>query len=83
MSEKKKKPVVEYRAGSVRASVWARTKKSNSGDDYVEYAVSFSKSYRDGDGNWKNSDSYFPSDLPLLDLVCNKAMDWIHFAYKE
>lgn len=83
MAEKKGKPVVEFRAGNVRASIWARKKKSNSGSDYTEYAVTFSKSYRDADGEWKNSDSYFPSDLALLGLVTVQAQNWIYFAYKE
>jgi len=41
------------------------------------YNVTFSRSYKDGNNNWKDSASFGPDDLLLLAKVADEAHTWI------
>lgn len=66
---KNNKPVANVRIGSVTASIW-----ENKGDKGSFLSASFQRSYKDKDGNWKNSESFGPT--ALLELA--KAADAAH-----
>jgi len=66
--ETKKPPVGKVRVGSVTASIWENTK-----DSKIFYSVTFERRYKDGDGNWKSSDSYGPGDLLELAKAADRA----------
>ena len=76
MSEEKSKPVKKFRVGGIVASVWEHKK-----DDVTSQSVTFQKSYKDGD-EWKETNSYFPQDLPKLALVSKKAYEFVS-GFKE
>lgn len=66
------KPHSQIRCGSVIASIWENPRKSGEGS---YQSVTFQRLYRDGDGNWKYSDSFFESDLLALSRAAEKAFD--------
>ena len=63
------KPVDEVRIGAVKAAIWR-----NETDNGSRYNVTFSRSYRDSEGNWKSTSSFGRDDL----LVVAKVADWAH-----
>ena len=71
-------PVKQFRAaGGVSAAVW-RNESQQGGRTVVTHSVHFQKRYFDErDQTWKTSESYFPSDLPRLRLVIEKAYEYV------
>jgi hypothetical protein len=66
---------INFRLGRVRASVW-----SNESENGPWYSVSFSRLYKDKDGQWQDSTRFSREDLPLL----MKAADQVHtFLYRQ
>ena len=62
------KPHDEVRIGAVKAAIW-----QNQAGDRTRYNVSFSKSYRDADGQWKTTQSFGRNDLLVLAKVADQA----------
>lgn len=75
MSEQNQ-PVKKFRAGGISASIW-RNEREAGGETVVDFSVSFQKRYRDGEGAWKDSETFFAYDLPQLELVVRKAYDYL------
>jgi len=73
----KAKPVHEVRLGKIRAAIWA-----NSSENGTRHNVTFSRLYRDEEGNWKDSTSFSRDDLPLIEKVADLAHFWIFEAAK-
>jgi hypothetical protein len=71
--ETKKSPVRKIRAGSVTASIWENVK-----DGKTRTSVTVQRSYKNGDGQWKNSDSYGGAELLELAKVALAAYDELH-----
>ena len=67
------KPVNEFKVGRVRAAVWA-----NESENGVWFSVSFSRLYKDKDGNWKDSTSFSRDDLPLLMKAADQAHTFLY-----
>lgn len=67
-----KKPVKTYQAGKIKAAIW----ESKDEEGRLHYSVTFTKSYKQ-DGQWKESNSFFPDELPRLVLVSNQAFQFI------
>ena len=70
-------PIKEFRAGQIKASVWENEKKNGKGETVKYLSVNIEKSYKDKEGNWKTSSTYFCEDLPKLQLVTAKAFEYI------
>jgi hypothetical protein len=66
------KPVT-FKVGRVRAAVWA-----NEGETGVWHSVTLSRLYKDKDGNWQDSTSFFPEDLPLLIKAADQAHTYLY-----
>ena len=71
------KPEREFRVGQVKATIWSRERIGVKDQNAKAYSVSIQKSYQDDNGNWKNSTSFFPDDLPKLQLVLAKAYEYV------
>jgi len=71
-------PVQEFRiGGTITASVW-RNETQQGGRTLSNHSVQIQKRYYDkADGAWKTSSSYFPDDLPRLELAVRNAYEWI------
>lgn len=74
------KPVKTFRSGGVKASVWKNTTEKN-GQSIEFYNVSVTRSYKDKDGNWQETNNYTSADLPKLSAVARLAFD--HLNVKE
>ena len=73
MQTKKQKPIHEVRLGLIKAAVW-----KNETENGVRYNVTFSRIYKkDGDDDWKSTDSFGRDDLLLLGKVADQAHSWI------
>ncbi|MDE0165193.1 MAG: hypothetical protein OXL36_08870 [Bryobacterales bacterium] len=64
------KPVAEVRVGAVKAAIWPNQTESGA----VRHNVTFSRIYKDADGNWKSTSSFGRDDL----LVVAKVADMAH-----
>ena len=69
----KKKPVHELRLGRIRAAIWENDTRNG-----AFHNVTFSRLYRDADGNWQDSGSFARDDLPLLEKVSDRVHTWIY-----
>jgi hypothetical protein len=70
------RPVQTIRYGSVRAAIW-RNVVDNGNASRPMYSVTFSRSYKDGENNWKNGTSFGLDDLLILAKVADEAHSWI------
>ena len=53
------KPVAEVRVGAVKAAIWPNQTESG----VVRHNVTFSRIYKDAEGNWKSTSSFGRDDL--------------------
>lgn len=68
-----KKPVFDIRAGGIQVSVW-----ENETEKYgVMRSLTFTKSYKDKAGDWKETQSYKPNDIALLQLCLIKVQEFL------
>lgn len=75
----KNKPEKKFRAGAVTATIWR-----NQTEDNKEYStVSFERSYKDKNGEWKNTNSLRVNDLPKAAMVISKAYEFLALNEKE
>jgi len=76
----KQKPIKEFRIGWIQVAVWKNESQEN-GKTIVKHSVRIQKRFRDEDGEYKDTNNYFPDELPKLALAVNKAYEFI--ALKE
>ena len=62
------KPHDEVRIGTVKAAIW-----QNQAGDRTRYNVTFSRIYRDAEGQWKTTQSFGRNDLLVLAKVADQA----------
>ena len=70
------RPVHTIRYGAIQAAVW-RNIVDNSNASRPMYGVTFSRSYKDDDNNWKDSASFGLDDLLLVAKIADEAHSWI------
>lgn len=70
------RPAQTIRYGAVRAAIW-RNIVDNGNASRPMYSVTFSRSYKDGQNNWKESGSFGFDDLLLLAKAADEAHSWI------
>jgi hypothetical protein len=70
------RPACTIRYGAVRAAIW-RNVVDNGNASQPMYSVTFSRSYKDGQNNWKESSSIGFDDLLLLAKAADEAHTWI------
>ena len=63
------KPVAEVRVGAVKAAIWPNQTESGA----VRYNVTFSRIYKDAEGNWKSTSSFGRDDLLFVAKVADQA----------
>ncbi len=72
MATHNRKPATSFRCGSVNAAIW-----ENTGEKGPFFSVTFSRPYKDAEGNWKNSTSYGLNDLDAMSSVAEMAKSWV------
>jgi len=75
-------PIKVIRAGGISASVW-KDEVEKDGATVVRHSVRIQKRFRQDNGEWKNTDYFFPEDLPKLQLVAAKAFEYISMKASE
>ena len=65
-------PATAFRSGNVNVAVW-----ENTGETGPFFSITFSRPYKDAQGNWKNSSSYGLNDLDSLSTLAELAKDWV------
>ena len=76
MSEPNNRPPEKtFRAGHVEAAVWSNEKQED-GCTVIQKSIRIQKRYKDKEGNWKSTDFFFPSEIPDLELVAHKAIEY-------
>ena len=66
------KPATAFRSGNVNAAIWENTVEQG-----AFFSVTFSRPYRDAQGNWKNSSPYGLNDLDSLSSLAEMAKDGV------
>ncbi len=62
----------------VSAAVWRRERITQDGQATRDFSISIGKRYKDkATGDWKSSSSFFPDDLPHVELVVRKAFEYV------
>lgn len=69
-------PERKFSAGGISATVWNNVGEGKTGA--VTYrTVSFQRTYKDKEGNWKTSNSLRIHDLPKAQVVLQKAYEYL------
>ena len=71
-------PEKKFKAGSVAATVW-----QNEGKNGKYAMVKLSRTYRDKENNWKETNSFREADIPKAKLVLGKAYEHLQFNSPE
>jgi len=69
MSSTNNKPVAEVRIGAVKAAIWPNQTESG----VVRHNVTFSRIYKDANGDWKSTSSFGRDDLLVVAKVADQA----------
>ncbi|WP_300016426.1 hypothetical protein [uncultured Roseobacter sp.] len=70
--QKKKTPVERLRDGNIKASVWENTHEKG-----AHHSVTFSRSYQDKEGQYRDTQSFGQNDLLKLSRLAEKSYDAI------
>ncbi len=62
------RPTATVRIGAVKAAIW-----ENQAGERTRYNVTFSKRYRDAEGQWKTTHSFGRKDLLVLAKVADQS----------
>ncbi len=70
------RPIHEIRMGTTKAVIWCNAVQ---GGDQVRHNAVLQRLYKkDGEKDWKTSDSFGRDDLLVVARVAQKAADWIY-----
>jgi hypothetical protein len=69
-SQTKTPPVETLRDGAIKAAIWR-----NESENGVFFGVTFARTYKNGEGNLQDTDSYSGSQLLRLARLAEKAYD--------
>ena len=72
MATQLSRPVQSFQCATVRASIW-----KNEGKRGAYYAITFSRTFTDGDGLPKTSGSFGKNDLSAVATVVAQAEGWV------
>ncbi|MBU1985345.1 hypothetical protein KJ815_13180, partial [bacterium] len=76
MDQPNERPVMEFRAATIKAAIWAE-RRQEQGRTVIRYTVKIQKRYFDKNSNeWRTTEYFFPNDLPRLCLVAAKAFEY-------
>jgi len=71
------KPIKDFKAGNnIQASIW-RNETQKDGQTVVRYSIRIQKRFRKKNGDYENTDYFFPDDLPRLVVVTQSAFEYI------
>ncbi len=71
----KPQPIKKFQAGAVTAPIWENPDTQDPTKTYK--TVSFDRTYKDKQGNWKKANSLRTTDLPKAVIVLKKAYEFL------
>jgi hypothetical protein len=71
------KPLCKIQAGQVSAALWENKITTKDGNEMDVLKVTLQRRYKDKDGNWKSSNSFGRSEIPLAIFCLGKAFNHI------
>jgi hypothetical protein len=75
----RQRPTHEIRIGRLRATIWANQHETQG----TWYSITLTRSYKDGQGQWKSASSFGRDDLLVLGELTRMAFHWIHRQHQE
>ena len=66
------KPVSTLRYGHIKATIWENASKKG-----LFFSTTFSRSFKDQSGTWRNGASFGLNDLEALLTVAREAKEWM------
>lgn len=69
------KPTAVFRFRNVSAAVFPQEVKTDAGAVRTAFSISLKKSYKDAKGEWQNSHTLWPDDLPLAVMALQKCYE--------
>ena len=72
MTDQKNRPVDTLRDGNLKAAIW-----ENEREDYTAHSVQFRRSYRDKEGQLRDTDSFAKGELLRLARLAEQSYDRI------
>ena len=72
MATETTRPIHSFHCATVRASIW-----KNDGKYGACYAITFSRTFTDGDGHPKTSGSFGTQDLSAVSTVIRQVEGWV------
>jgi hypothetical protein len=70
----RQKPAHKVRLGRIHGTVW----ENHHAEQGPWYSVSFTRSYKDGQGQWQSATTFGRDDLLLVAKVADMIHTWIH-----
>ena len=71
------RPEKSFKVGAVRAAIWPNTVTSRDGRSFEMRKVVLDRRYRNGDGEWKSTNSFDLNDVPKAVLALQKAYEYL------
>ena len=78
----KQGPIEEFSSATIRGSIW-ENEVLHEGQKIIVHNVKVTRSYRDKDGNWQDTNSYRPQDLAHLRLVAEAAQNFLYLRQRS
>ena len=76
MSQQNNKPIKKFRINNISAAVF-RNEIEKDEQTFTMYSVQIQKQFRRDDGSWQLTNTYFPDDLPKLQLLAAKSFEFV------
>ena len=78
---KKNRPAASFAANSdrttrVEVAVWSKLVKVSEQEEYTQYSLTLSRSWRDKEGQWFGNAAFRIHDLPVLMYLLQQAYQW-------
>jgi len=70
-------PLKKFRSGALSVAIWENETLGDDGQPRSFKTVSFERSYKDKNGEWKSSNSLRVNDLPKAALILSKAYEYL------
>ncbi|HUT60330.1 MAG TPA: hypothetical protein VNA25_21000 [Phycisphaerae bacterium] len=77
------KPIKEFRAGGVRASIWQDEIAGKDNETFSAFSVRVEKRFKGAQGVWQSTNRFRRSELADLELVVFKAREFISLNERE
>lgn len=64
------------RGTRIEVAVWSKQVKVGQSEEYTQYSLTLSRSWRDKEGNWFGNACFRVHDIPVLLYLVGQAYDW-------